>query len=455
MSFRLFSSLARCSVCLATVACGGAEPPTVANDVPRPIPSTSPDPRAESPVMITFEKCSLETEGNDSRAECANVEVPLDWSKPADRKVTFFVKRLLGAANGAHKQLWLLQGGPGGAGDGLEPLAEEVAKANPSFDVYLPDHRGTGRSAFLDCPTEIASTPFDYAACAAEAEKIWGKDGFDTFTTTTAARDVGHVIEGTRSTGQEVHVYGVSYGTYWAQRYLQLFPTQPTAVTLDSICGAGLCSYMRIGYWFDRVGKKFLGECAADATCSSNVGPDPVATVKHAIEIAEAGTCAGLNGLDGDTLRQIFSLFIARVSLRTAIPAIAVRAVRCKDDDIDALKTFVGHVKEWMRPRFDGAGGRRSLSSTVLGFHIAFSEMESVHAPTRAELAKMLEGALFTKEDTSLRDAFDAWPKYERDEYVDKYPTSRVPMLLMNGTLDPQTPQEFADEVSTHYKAPG
>lgn len=437
---------------VAGVGCGSTDEGVGPTAPPTAEPPKKEEPPARAP--ITFTPCSLETGGRDGRAECADVEVPLDWAQPEGRKVTFFVKRLLGSAPGVHEQLWLLQGGPGGAGDGLETLVNELSKdpALDSFDIYVPDHRGTGRSAFLDCPEARKFPPFDYAGCAAEAEKAWGKEGFATFTTTTAAKDLGDTIERVRTPGQNVHVYGVSYGTYWAQRYLQLYPKQPAAVTLDSMCGPGLCNYLTIGYWFDRVGKKLMAECAADATCGAKLGPDPAAKVAEAIGAADKKTCAGLKGVNGDMLRQVFTWFVARVELRALIPAVVHRALRCNAEDVTALTTFVSSVRSMTSGGFSYAPSE-DLSSAVLGFHIAFSEMTPSPMTTRAELSKMLEGAIFTKDDPSLYDAYESWPKYARDENVGKYPQTQAAMLLLNGTLDPQTPQEFAQEVSTHYTA--
>src|SRR6185503_1229883 len=50
---------------------------------------------------------------------------------------------------------------------------------------------------------------------------------------------------------------------------------------------------------------------------------------------------------------------------------------------------------------------------------------------------------------------YDLWPRYPHDMYVGEYPSAAYPMLLMNGTLDPQTPIEFADEIVPHYTQPG
>jgi len=437
------------------IACGGSEGESAA-PILQPPAAVEPEPTAPARAPITFASCSLQTGGSDGRAECAEVEVPLDWSASGarDKKVSFFVKRLVGTAAGPHAQLWLLQGGPGGAGDGLEGLVNALSKdaALDSFDIYIPDHRGTGRSAYLDCPEAKKFPPFDFAACGAEAEKTWGKEGLATFTTTTAARDVGDTIERLRTTGQSVHVYGVSYGTYWAQRYLQLYPTQPSAVTLDSMCGPGLCNYLTIGYWFDRVGKKLMGDCAADATCREKLGADPVAKTAEAVAIADAKTCTGLRGVNGAMLRQVFTWFVANVELRDLVPAVVARTVRCDDDDVAALTTFVSNVR-----RMTGGGfgpEPEELSSDVLGFHIAFSEMMPSPMLGRAALAKMYEGAVFAKDDPSLYDAYESWPKYARDEHVGSYATASTPMLMLNGTLDPQTPQEFGEEVASHYRGP-
>ncbi|CAN5693424.1 hypothetical protein BH11MYX4_BH11MYX4_52440 [soil metagenome] len=439
---------------VAVAACdgsGGQSPPNVTAADGKSRPAVSPPPLT---AQIEFERCSLVTGGTDKLAECANVEVPLDWNAPGESKVTFFVKRLLGTAPGTHRQLWLLQGGPGGAGDGLEPVAAEIARADASLDVYIPDHRGTGRSERLDCPNARGGLAFDYGICLKEMKIRWGLGGLATFSTTTAARDVGHVIERVRTPGQEVHIYGISYGTYWAQRYLQLFPNQPTAVALDGVCQSGLCSYLKMGYWFDRVGKKYMAECAADAVCGEKLGADPVEAVRAAIARASAGTCAGLTKIDGAALRKLYGMFIASFELRALVPATAYRILRCDADDVLALKRFESVLTDDLGDGFsgfDGVAGSKNLSSDILGMHIAFSELEESPPISRSQLGELLSDAVFTAYDPKLRDAYDMWPRYKPDALVGKYPTSQVPVLMMNGTLDPQTPLEFAQAIAPHY----
>ncbi|MDB4942370.1 MAG: uncharacterized protein JWP97_1904 [Labilithrix sp.] len=432
------------------LACSGGH--ANGDDGPAPVTSENEVSGTKPQTGTPFERCSLVTGGNDGRAECATFTVPLDWSAADGSTASFFVKRVIGTARGVHRQLWLLQGGPGVAGDGFEPLAESLARNDASLDIYLPDHRGTGRSSKLDCPHERGRLSFDYGACMNEMKTMWGVAGMHTFSTTTAARDVGYVIDQVRTAGQEVHVYGVSYGTYWAQRYLQLFPEQPTAVALDGLCQSGLCSYLKSGYWLDRVGKKYLAECGEDATCGAMLGADPTARVREAIAAAQAKKCTGLTDIDGEALRRVYGWFITSFELRALIPATAYRILRCNTADVAALQRFEAAMKSGAGRDLSGLASEEDLSSEMLGRNIAFSELESDPPPSRAELAGLLADAVFTTPDATIRDEYDNWPRYDRDELVGKYPTSSVPVLMMNGTLDPQTPEEFAENVASHYK---
>jgi pimeloyl-ACP methyl ester carboxylesterase len=408
-----------------------------------------------APAPIAFADCPLFSAGFSptARAECANVDVPLDWAHPEGRRANLFVKRVRGTAPGVHKQMWLLAGGPGGAGDTMESMVGILG--DPAIDVYIPDHRGTGRSTYLGCPTSATAGT---AACVAELRQTWGEDGLRTFTTSTAARDLAHLVDRTREPGQEVHVYGVSYGTYWAQRYLQLFPKQPTAVTLDSVCQSGLCSLPKMGYWLDRVGKQYMAECAADAFCAAKLGPDPIATIKQAIAVADAGTCAGLAGVNGARLRGMLGAMLRSSKIRNLIPATAYRVLRCSAADVAALTKLRAVMMP--TPAAPPAGTPPpapppTLYSGTLLLHVALSELVEDPVVTRAELQALMSDAVFATYSPAMLDTYDAWPRYPREELVGKYPDTDVPILLMNGTHDTQTPHAFAEEAAPHYTKPG
>src|SRR5688572_4845911 len=96
----LFTSLFFSCALLGPLACGGADadpvntpPPTPTGTTP-PTPTTTTTPPVTAPPPIPFAQCSLDTYGKDKLAECANVEVPLDWDKPDGKKMSLFVKRV-------------------------------------------------------------------------------------------------------------------------------------------------------------------------------------------------------------------------------------------------------------------------------------------------------------------------------------------------------------------------
>src|SRR5690606_7389632 len=117
---------------------------------------------------IRWQSCPLFSDGGGPEASCATLEMPIHWDDPQSQTIPVFAKRLSATAP-RRGQLWLLQGGPGGAGHALEPLAERLANRHPNLDIYIPDHRGTGRSARLGCP---AAERFDTrgSALIVEAE---------------------------------------------------------------------------------------------------------------------------------------------------------------------------------------------------------------------------------------------------------------------------------------------
>ncbi|PCC74595.1 alpha/beta hydrolase fold [Nannocystis exedens] len=410
--------------------------------------------------MLAWEPCPLSTHGSGDEADCAVVEVPRDWDDPAGETIELFVKRIAGSGPKT-RQVWLLSGGPGQSSAPFEDtVVRPLRELSPASDIYILDHRGVGRSTRLGCPDhEVpgvdAIEPGEWPACIDHLEATWG-DGLADFNTTQAARDVGALIAWTRAPDQDVHVYGVSYGSYWAQRYMQLFPEQPTSVTLDSLCQAGLCSLDQFDPWVDRVGRKFMQACAADDFCAGKLGGDPLAAMGAFLDGLDEGACGGLAeaGITRTMAKQLFGAFLAALETRPLIPALVYRGNRCEAGDVAVFHNLLAVLTA--APDLDSAPPDVLLSSQVLGNHIAISEMMSLELPPLAQALETQEQAYFWGGDVASEYAlYEQWPRYPRDEYVGEYPSVAFPMLMMNGTLDPQTPIEFADEIAPHYAKPG
>lgn len=88
------------------------------------------------------------------RASSVSIQVPANWDDPGGASITFFVRRIV--RPDSRGQLWLLAGGPGQAGYGFAGAESFFGQVAPGFDLYSPDHRGTGDSTYLYCPNVYA-----------------------------------------------------------------------------------------------------------------------------------------------------------------------------------------------------------------------------------------------------------------------------------------------------------
>ncbi len=402
---------------------------------------------------IEWTPCSVQTGGGGGQAQCADIELPVDWSDPWGETLTVFVKRI-GNPDG-NKQLWMLMGGPGAAGSGYEGTAQSFVDADEELVVYLPDHRGVGRSSRLGCPAQEAPgsdqglgiTAAEWPACIDAVRDAWG-EGLDHFSTSEAARDLGWLVEELRGE-QAVHVFGGSYGTYWGHRYLQIYPEQPDSLTLLGIAPPEF-DFTQFTEAYDGVGRRFMDRCSEDALCASKLGPDAQGAMEQIMDQVDAGLCpeALAMGLDRETLKVFFSAQLSWAwSERALIPAVLYRIARCNAEDVAAL---AGAAPQMMDP----LGGLLNdpLFSRVLNNHVSISEMWHPPIPTVEQAQQAAADALFGLGSTEGRVVLaDEWPTYAPDEYALEYAESDVPMLMLVGQFDPNSPPELGAEFAEHF----
>ncbi|MBK6514171.1 MAG: alpha/beta fold hydrolase [Polyangiaceae bacterium] len=394
---------------------------------------------------------------NGPQAECATFQVPLRWSEPEGPTIGIFVQRLLGDGP-RRSQLWLLEGGPGGSGADFDEWMAALHQSDPALDLYAIDHRGVGRSARLTCeaqetPTSdwgISVSPSEAAACHAALTAQWGGDLAE-FSTTAAARDLGHLIEVNREDDLGVLLYSVSYGTYWAHRYLQLFPDQASGVVLDSIAPPGI-DFVTYDEDFDRVGRDFLALCAADGVCSAKLGSDPWSALESLASDLDAGHCAAVQqawGLNREALRLVLAVLLMSPITRTYLPATIYRLQRCEEADVAAIDRMLTLLfGDQTTSYYD------TLSSDALFYNVSLSELwpdQELH-PTLAEIEET-ESSLYITTGLTPRVAAvqSEWPAYADDAYVDAWASTQTPILMLNGDLDPMTPLWLAELTAPHF----
>jgi pimeloyl-ACP methyl ester carboxylesterase len=185
--------------------------------------------------------------------QCASLQVPLNYAKPAGRKITLALSRVQATAPAGQQQGDLLvnPGGPGGSGRGLaafvaQGLSPQVAA---DYNIIGFDPRGVGasRPALSCAPSFFARLRPDYIPPNARAEqrlvsraKGYAADCQQRFgwllpylTTADSARDMNSIRAALGV--PKISYFGYSYGTYLGQVYATLFPDRLRRMVLDSV----------------------------------------------------------------------------------------------------------------------------------------------------------------------------------------------------------------------------
>lgn len=404
--------------------------------------------------------------------ECTAMEVPIDWNAPDGETIVVGAVRIPTTADERVGTFWALDGGPGGSGLGYaldEGWREELRAAG--WDVIIPPHRGTF-SPLLSC----GSADYLSADCRLQLDDAWG-DGLQHFNTVQAARDVGEFIRRERlSEDEAVVVYGVSYGTYWAQFYAGEFPTQANAIILDSAVPTTADLALE-EYLVQGISEQLLQACVDDPICGARVGFESGEAFSAAvIDALDNGACGAGdpgNWEDGN-YGLLFGQLMNSRNLRNYIPLMAAMLTRC-DPDLSttvnsAINGLFGQLGAPLRPaeRFpigpslapgtgpllDGAPPpidslfSGPLQSTV----IATTMLTADATPAQAELdatrhfASLGFGTLMRR----VQENWDDLPKVEFDRDFE----SQTPMLVFNAHYDLQTVFPWAEIVAAQHGAP-
>jgi hypothetical protein len=171
----------------------------------------------------------------------------------------------------------LLQGGPGGQND-LEYAIENLYNLNTNGLYCITDYRGVGYSSQLSCSNQTQIGCDVTPNCQ---EELALEYNLTDFYTTEAAKDVIDIINILKSTFQPTYInlYGVSYGTFWLQRIMQINNTIADKWIFDSVV---LPPWFEGGGWFEYnnsypqmdVILKYINLCTLHKVCGKYLNSD-------------------------------------------------------------------------------------------------------------------------------------------------------------------------------------
>ncbi|OWZ04702.1 Serine protease, partial [Phytophthora megakarya] len=389
-------------------------------------------------TMIPMLPYAFNTSSSHKLNGCAPLCYPGICETPEDVNpmVDIFVKRLpatVGSSDTA-SNVWLIAGGPGLSSTVMEGYMIDLhAQLEGKVNVYTMDHRGTGRSTLLDCVASQGTTtgspfgagidPSEVPACAEDLQIKYGD--LASFSITTAATDLATFIS-KYTNGRNTIVYGVSYGTVFVERLMHLAPPEVTGYVLDSSMAASGAPGDEFPYFsnydigFEEVGASFLSLCEKDNNCHDRFQPSGLNYTHQSL----------LEKFKNDSNSTCAQLFL------TALFPNATTTTTTPQDN--------------------------AYNSGLQYNLLLFSEMWESPMPPKPEL-KFAGGinymipqyCAFSKENSKdciefNNSNYDAHGiVYKRDQYWNKTATipSQASVLLLSGTLDPQTPPKYAEQL--------
>mmetsp|Transcript_12804 Transcript_12804/g.51093 ORF Transcript_12804/g.51093 Transcript_12804/m.51093 type:complete len:651 (-) Transcript_12804:102-2054(-) len=415
--------------------------------------------------QATWSPCNLFSTGASSSltAECSIFVVPGEYNT-GEGSINVFVKRALGSNNpGRSKQLWLVSDGPGLSGEQYEGQVEALMAATGNvYDIYLMDHRGTGRSSPIDCPVDAYTGVEDPAGvCVDYLDETFGRE-IRYYETSNVAQDYVRIVsivleDEILQYGEDpvVAFYGGGYGAYVINQVLAISPSLANGVVLDSYMYPSL---QEADLDANDIGLEFVEGCMQDEECRNALqGADARSLVESLFDNFDDLSCPHLLGLEKQDYQAILRRFLEDKELRNLILPVVVRTARCNSDDFDFLLT--GLPGDFLDPYYPNqdADNRVTGESYVFRNQVDLNEFllfEDTTGPaSREQLDNISDNLEFSDfQPGFLSDLWEAW-RWRQTNTIDPYlfSASNVPMLLLSAEFDSVTHPRYTDLAADEY----
>lgn len=203
--------------------------------------------------------------------------------------------------------------------------------------------------------------------------------------------------------------------------------------------------------------------CARDATCQSRISKlikqadisNFASLVFERVYKNQSCHAALAQSISAANLRALLGGMLVSLDSRGFIMPLLFRLYRCDPDlDMGVLNYFFTQAQQRMSAHT--APTCASLSSSMLQYNIMLSEMYDASA-TVEEMQQLFNASQFASGMMEYPTMHSYWPKYQvelQQFFNASFATSKVPVLLLNGDLDAQTPLAFAKQQWYHLEAP-
>lgn len=390
------------------------------------VAACSVDPGARLDPVFVAHACAADLAA--AHVRCGSVSVPENRADPAGRTIALnvVVFEALDADESGSAQ-FDLEGGPGFAVTESAAFYASDGKAYRQHrDVVLVDMRGTGASNPLRCRDIEAASLANPSGPLYPAELVRkcrdalaGSADVRQYTTAAAAEDIDSVR---KALGYErIDLNALSYGTTLALRYIADHPDRVRTAVLMGAVPAKATPPAHHADAADRGLNLLIDACARDAGCAKQY-PD----LAGEVDIVRSRLSPEQGAIFFERLRTL--LYLPATSRQ--VPALLHAAA-------------IGREVPLAKPR-----GRVFAD----GLYLSITCSESIAVMDQPEAIARADATPFgSYRLTRQRDACAEWPLAQPDRDLLREPSSRVPMLLISGALDPVAPTAWSVDLAKSF----
>lgn len=419
--------------------------------------SAKKEPQVIQPIVSTddgWEKCRL-PQGYSTRATCKIVEVPLDWGEPEGKKIDQAIIRFKPESE-SDKDIWLIDGGPGRWGQSY--ASEDAQALIRDRNIYIPSFRGTGASSFLTCATGGYDESVEAMQSCFDDLYIQYGDQLNQFNTYNGAQDIKFLIDEFSPEEHQTVLYGLSFGGYIVQRYLQYANDQVDAIVLDS--AMHLQPTMHLAeYESDETGYLILDYCEQDEFCREKLGGDPHSYFESTYQGLASGSCPAVGNneeqLSLSHVKLVFE-FVIRERRYSLLPALIYRFNRCNEEDIELFSYLVEEGGEdgddyvgGTAPVFTETDMSGLIDNAIVPDSVAVIEAFDTEM-SKEEFLQLNDDMRFTDLRALEWDIAQVWdvPKIP---FNNEPQNTLVPMLILHTDTDSQAIPEHGAMIAADY----
>ncbi len=424
---------------------------TIPDDSPPPTEVSRAYPLTYNPTPCWFPSASA----NGLQADCGQLTVPADRTKPGGATVKLAVARIHSQSPTPKADpVVYLEGGPGGSAiSGVDYWTKPAANFLADRDLILIDQRGTGFSEpRITCDKLTDSYTGDVTVLTEECLRIIRNQGVNVadFNTTESADDVDDVRAALKITTW--NLFGISYGTRLALWTMHRHPEGVRSVVIDSVYPPGVKGLAEIPLDLQRSVQAIDADCAAQPTCAAAY-PDLLGQLVSGVEKLDAPSGAtGMSSRGGRYLNELFHVLYQYDTMPDIPKAISLLNHDDLNGSLDLLEGKNVAIRHPEKKDEQPPPGARTRPHMTEGLFHSVECAESVPSTTPDDLraaGKTMAAPLsapFVESGLQQIALCNVWG-VPRDDLADVH--SDIPTLVMAGSYDPITPPAWAQRAQS------